>query len=159
MIESLTNMMRGWALKVAGGLIDFSGWLGKERGAGMRETRALSFEGLPKKLPPMPMALPLPSDARKGEVFEAVLHGGALDGAVVPVKEGVRSVALMLVANETSGFCEAYERWDGRYETQKGMLVGVYRWQMTVGRKKWGMIDASGETRAWRGEQGEASGE
>ena len=154
MIENLTNKMRGWALKVAGGLIDFSEWLGKRLPSLTSDSRLLTsgFEGDPKKMQLMPVARPMPADARKGEVFEAVLHGGALDGAVVPVKEGVRSVALMLVSNETSGFCEAYERWDGRYETQNGLLVGVYRWQMTVGKKKWGMVDASGETRDASGE-------
>ena len=68
----------------------------------------------------------------------AVLVGGSLDGAVVEIEEGVRMVALMLVRNEATGFVESYERHDGRFLKRDGKLVGVYRWQLTVGRKGFG---------------------
>ena len=129
MIENFTNRVRGWALKVAGGLIDFSGWLGKRTAYSAEATKAEEV-----RAPLTPVPCPLSPDARKGEVFYAVLHGGAMDGAVIPVAEGVRAVAVLLVPDETTGWVEAYERRDGRFVTQGEKLVGVYRWQMTVCR-------------------------
>ena len=75
MIENFTNRVRGWALKVAGGLIDFSGWLGKRTAYSAEATKAEEV-----RAPLTPVPCPLSPDARKGEVFYAVLHGGAMDG-------------------------------------------------------------------------------
>ena len=74
-------------------------------------------------------------DALEPMTDVASLRGGAMDGGTMVVKEGTAKVAVLLLENKETGDVECYERRDGVYASQNGVLVAVYRWTMTVGRR------------------------
>ena len=78
---------------------------------------------------------PAPKEVLEPMTDVASLRGGAMDGGIMVVKEGTAKVAMLLLENKETGDVECYERRDGVYASRNGVLVAVYRWTMTVGKR------------------------